>query len=255
MAFTLFPADSSGCEIPRPDCASSAASNSGFPSRRTGVVGLKGQLRGVTLVEAMFSLGILAMFMLGFLGTFVQSRRVTEGSVLHAAATSMIYGIIEQIKQIDYANLPNNELDPAEPTGTKARPYVRVRIDQNNIQWLSVKKTDASTAAAPTTPQGPTTTPAPGATATDVGAIDNLIGSIPLSTVTGTTSQEINLNIWVWVDEIAAGGTWSAEATAPVPDASEVKKVTVVYTYQYQDGSRTRTIRDREVFLRTRYDQ
>ena len=65
------------------------------------------------------------------------------------------------------------------------------------------------------------------------------------STVTGTASQEINLDIWVWIDEIPDAAN----------DVSEVKKVTVVYTYSYQDGRVTRTIRDREVFLRTRFDQ
>jgi hypothetical protein len=56
-------------------------------------------------------------------------------------------------------------------------------------------------------------------------------------------SQQINLNLWVWIDEIPSG------------DASEVKKVTVVYTYSYMDGSAERFVRDREVFLRTRFDQ
>jgi hypothetical protein len=47
----------------------------------------------------------------------------------------------------------------------------------------------------------------------------------------------------VWIDEIPSG------------DANEVKKVTVVFTYSYMDGSTERFVRDREVFLRTRFDQ
>jgi Prokaryotic N-terminal methylation motif len=210
--------------------------------------------RGVTLVEAMFSLLIMAMFMLGFLGAFVQSRRVTESSVLHAAATSMVYGIIEQIKELDYATLlPNHAVDPSAPTGTNpasptgeayaSAPYVRVRINQSTIFWLGVVHTPASTAANPTTPQGPTTTPAPGITPT--GAINNQIGNIPLSSVTGTMSQQINLNIWVWVDDIPD----------PTNDVTQMKKVTVIYTYSYRDGGSTKTVCDREVFLRSRYDQ
>ena len=215
----------------------------------------------ITLVEVMVSMTLMATVMLSFIGTFIQSRRATEASVLHAAATSMIYGIIEQIKELDYDSLlPNYELDPQEPTGTKARPYIRVRINQGTPIWISVKHTVKSTAAAPTTPKGPTTTPSPGASYVGVGAdgsdaIENWIGSIPLSTVTGTTSQQINLDLWVWIDEIGNTGTWSAEATQPVPDSTDVKKVTIVYTYQYLDGSTTRTVRDREVFVRTAYDQ
>lgn len=196
----------------------------------------------------MVSLTLMATVMLSFISAFIQSRRVTESSVLHAAATSMIYGIIEQIKELDYATLvPNYEVDPYAPTGVGAPvpPYVRVRINQSVVKWLQVVHTLASTVAAPTTPQGPTTTPAPNATAASVGAVDNWIGAIPLSTVTGSTSQQINLNIWLWIDEIPDTDH----------DVANVKKFTLVYTYSYQDGSTTRIVRDREVFLRTRYDQ
>lgn len=204
--------------------------------------------RGLTLVEVMISLILMATVMLGFISAFIQSRRVTESSVLHAAATSMIYGLVEQIKELDYRTLvPSYEVDPYAPTGTGApvTPYVRVRISQNIVKWLTVVHTLESTITAPTTPQGPTTTPAAAATAASLGAIDNWIGSIPLSTVTGTTSQQINLNIWLWIDEIPDLSR----------DVAHVKKFTLIYTYSYQDGSMTRTIRDREVFLRTRYDQ
>jgi len=196
----------------------------------------------------MVALTLMATVMLGFISAFIQSRRVTESSVLHAAATSMIYGLIEQIKELDYATLvPSDEVDPYAPTGTGAPvpPYVRVRINQSTVKWIQVVHTLASTVAAPTTPQGPTTTPSPNATAASVGAVDNWIGAIPLSTVTGSVSQQINLNLWLWIDEIPDTSH----------DVANVKKFTLVYTYSFQDGSATRTIRDREVFIRTRYDQ
>jgi type II secretory pathway pseudopilin PulG len=192
---------------------------------------------GLTLVEMMVSLTLMATVMLAFIGTFVQARRVTESAVLHAAATSLVYGIIEQIKQLDYTTLlPNYETDPFAPT-SKTPPYVRVRINQSTVVWIKVVHTTLGT-----TPQGPTTTPGATATAASVGAQQNYIGSIPLSTVTGTTSQQINLDLWMWIDEIGSG------------DAQEVKKVTLVYTYSYLDGKVERIVRDREVFLRTRFD-
>ena len=202
--------------------------------------GKRANQNGLTLVEVMVSLTLMATVMLSFIGTFVQSRRVTESSVLHAAATAMIYGIVEQIKQLDYSTLlPNYETDAYAPV-TQTPPYVRVRINQSTVFWIRVVHT-----AAPGAPAAPTATPPPTATAATVGAIDNYIGAIPLSTVTGTTSQQINLNIWMWIDEIPDTAN----------DVSEVKKVTVVYTYSYMDGTRERVVRDREVFLRTRFDQ
>jgi hypothetical protein len=202
----------------------------------------------LTLVEVMVSLTLMATVLISFVGTFIQSRRVTESSVLHAAATSLVYGLIEQIKELDYSTLvPSFEVDPYAPTGTGAPvpPYVRVRINQSVVKWIQVVYTAASTVAAPTTPQAPTSTPLSDATAASVGAIDNYMGAIPLSTVTGSTSQQINLNIWMWIDEMP-------DLTH---DVANVRRCTLVYTYSFQDGGKTRSVRDMEVFLRTRYDQ
>jgi prepilin-type N-terminal cleavage/methylation domain-containing protein len=208
---------------------------------------------GLTLVEVMITLTIFAMFMAGFLGTFMQSRRLTESSVLHAACTSVVYGIIEQIKQLDYpSSLPSGVADPTEASTNVSPfiPFIRVRINQNQIAFLRTKFTPAPSSGAPT-PQAPTTTPGALATAqavfggTNYASYNNYISSIPLSTVTGSMSQTLNLQLWIWIDEIPS----SAD------DVSECKKVTVVYTYSYQDGGTTRTIRNREVFLRTRFDR
>ena len=210
----------------------------------------------------MCSIFILGLVMLGLIGNFVQSRRVTESAVLHAAATSLVYGMIEQIKETEYATmLPNYEDDPSVPVVAgvpiSTPPYIRLRLNQEKIVWLKVVHTpntdeDPDTEDIPP-PQGPTFTPGPLEAVT--GAVDNWMGSIPLSTVTGSMSQQINLNIWVWIDNISNKGVWSAEGTQPKPDCADVKKITIIYTYQYQDGGKTRTIRDREVILRTPFDQ
>ena len=116
----------------------------------------------------------------------------------------------------------------------------RVRVNQDLTQWLRVVYTPA-----PGTPAAPTTTPALGSTAASLGAIDNTIGPLPLSTTTGTQAQNLVLSVWLWVDEMP-------DTTR---DVAEVKRITMVYTYTFNDGRSTRTVRDREVFLRTRYDQ
>ena len=194
----------------------------------------------------MVSMILLATVMVGFISTFVQSRRVTEASVLHAAASSLVYGVVEQIKGLEYTStLPStvDDFDPADPaTILGTAPFVRVRLNQDKTVWLRVVYTRVTDS--PNTPKGPTTTPDALATAASLGAIDNFLGNLPLSTVTGTASQNLALNIWVWIDELAPAG-----------DVSEVKKVTLIYTYSYLDGSKERIIRDREVFLRTRFDQ
>jgi hypothetical protein len=230
-----------------PDDALGALESAGSPPECIRRLKFAGGTRAVTLVETMFAFGIMALFMLGFMGTFLQSRRVTEANILHAAATSLVYGIIEQIKGLDYTTLlPNAQPDPNDPncpTGQTAPYYtLRVRINPDLTVWLkpvyNIATTDNPTWATPSLPIAPT---AP----TPTGAIDNVLGNLPLSTVTGTTAQNLALNVWIWIDEVPKRND----------DVSEVKKITIIYTYRYNDGSSVRTVRDGEVFIRTRYDQ
>jgi Tfp pilus assembly protein PilV len=202
--------------------------------------------RALTLVEVMVAMALMAGVMLGFIGTFVQSRRATEGSVLQSAATSLVYGLFEQMKGLDYQTLmPSYDVDPYadDEDATKVPPYIRLRLHQDKTTWLRVVHT--RTTDSPNTPKAPLTCPSATATAQSVGAIDNLISNLPLSTVTGTSSQDLSLNLWVWIDEIPN----------VAKDVSDVKRVTVVYTYTYKDVNGTKTVREMEVFLRTRYDQ
>lgn len=188
----------------------------------------------------MVAMAVLAACMVGFLGTFVQSRRITENSVMHAAATGLVYGIIEQMKGLDYTTLmPSVEEDPEAPSGTEP-PYIRVRVSQDQTYWLQCVYTLSEEE-----PKAPTSTPSATATAESLGAIDNVIGPLPLSSVTGTTSQKLTMNVWVWIDEMPDTDN----------DVVDVKRVTVVYTYTVNDGGTNRVIRDREVFIRTFFNQ
>lgn len=193
-------------------------------------------------MEVMVATTLMATTLLGFLGAFIQSRRVTESSVLHAAATSLVYGIVEQIKTFDYTTLvPSTTTDPdqatydAFPGSGKSAPYIRVRLNQDQVTWLQCKTTGGA----------PDSRPAVSATATSLNVPDNVVGPLALSSVSGTSSQPLTLHIWIWIDEIPDS----------TKDVSDVKKITLVYSYSYLDGNQSRTVVDREVFLRTRYDQ
>ena len=235
-----------------PDCAPPAAPSPVSASRPARSWFVR-RCRALTLVEVMVSMVILSTVLLGFISAFIQSRRVSEASVLHAACTSMVYGMIEQMKGFSYEDkLPNFAVDPDSPKSVQDAaqpsppnpnppiPSVRVRLDQDRIVWLETVFTPWDpTGKFP--PRAPIALPASTAVAADVGAIDNYLGSIPLSTVTGTRSQEIALTVWLWIDEIPKG------------DATQVKKITMVYTYSYNEGSVTRIIRDMEVFISTDY--
>ncbi|MFI5356216.1 MAG: prepilin-type N-terminal cleavage/methylation domain-containing protein [Opitutales bacterium] len=194
----------------------------------------------LTLIEVMIAMFILATVLMAFLGAFIQARRISESSVMHAAATSLVYGIVEQIKGLSYSDLlPSTVADPNAPV-TTSPPYIRVRINQDLIVWLQTVYTTAGNA-----PQGPTATPPVSATAASLGAIDNVIGPLPLSSIAGATSQKLTMHMWVWVDEVPN----SAQ------DVLDAKQITIVYTYTYNDGNNVKTVINREVFIRTPFDQ
>jgi hypothetical protein len=179
----------------------------------------------------------MAMFLLGFLNTFVMSRRITEGSVIQSAASSLVDGLVEQMKMIPYDQMPSTTTDTQQTLydafgGSKTPPYIRVRLNQDQLTWLLCTNNLLKT-----TFVAPTSTP------TSTSVLDatqkNTLGPFKLSSVSGANSQPLTVNLWVWVDQIANG------------DIVDAKCVTVVYAYNFNDGHTVRSVINREVFVRS----
>lgn len=219
--------------IPRPP------SRQNLPKRRARLSDRK----GLTLVEAMVAMFLMAGFMLGFLDTFLQSRRATEETILHTAATSVVYGLIEQMKGLNYDfGLPITSTDPdqsdydAFPDGAKSPPYIRVRLNQDQATWLRcVNNLNPANYTAPQT--------TPGSLAELDANMRNTIGPLSMSNVAGAKSHSLRLFVWVWVDSIAD----------PNADVTDAKAVTLVYAYEFNSGIGVRTIIKRETFVTTRF--
>lgn len=201
----------------------------------------------MTLIEVMVASFLLAGVMLGILATFIQSRRSTEAAILQAATSSFVYGIVEQLKTIPYKPSTATEAnslpavtagDATFPAGGTTQqpsanlPYIRVRINQDEYFWLQVVYTQA-----PTAPAAPVNVPAVSTAAATIGAKDNFVK------VRISDTQTLTVNFWVWVDEIPD----------PTKDVLDVKKITLIYTYTFNDAGRQRLIRDREVIIRTKF--
>jgi Tfp pilus assembly protein PilV len=195
----------------------------------------------MTLVEAAIALTMMAVFLLGFLGTFLQSRRLTEGSVMDSVATSLMYGLVEQMKELSYDTMlpisgavdPDQAVYDAFPGSGKSLPYIRVRLNRDQATWLQC--TFNTNTAALSAPQE-----APSSTSTLDAAMCNTVGPLALSSVSGGTAQQLTLKVWVWVDAIANNAQ----------DVADAKCVTLVYAYDVNVGGRTRTMIKRETFIR-----
>lgn len=190
--------------------------------------------RAFSLVEIMVAGAVMGIMSLGMLQALLQSRRVTEGSILQNSALNIMQGYIEQLKNMDYADLtvspasgtaeidltPDNELDN-DPTDTSIDPLV-----------LPLQLSTGSP---------PSTIPAIGSPA-PTGAVDNERKVlIRYTSLTPTEADKITVNFWIWVKDL----------TGEVTDLSEAKAITIIYTYTVRDGGRIKRFRHQIRSIRT----
>lgn len=188
------------------------------------------------MVEIMVAGAVMGIMSLGMLQAMLQSRRVTEGSILQNSALNIMQGYIEQLKNMDYADLtvspavgagsveidltPDNELDN-DPTDTSIDPLI-----------LPLQLSHGT---------APTTVPAIGASA-PLGAVDNERRVlIRYTSLTPTEADRITVNFWIWVKDL----------TGEVTDLSEAKSITIIYTYTVRDGGRIKRFRHQIRSIRT----
>lgn len=178
-------------------------------------------IKGLTLIEVIFSLLLLAMCTLGVLQAMLQSRRMTEGSIRQATVASLVQGYLEQIKSIKYS---------ADGTGTNALPSSPSTTPADTAAWatnsVSVKDSGQfdkiiylAVSPAPTGFPDVTTLPTDASLFTESVDIDG-------------TAAKSELKLWVWVETLS--GT----------NVVNCKAITIVYEWTTWDGKRTRKFSD-----------
>lgn len=172
-------------------------------------------LSGFTLIEILIASLVMTIMFGGLLAMMIQSRRLTDGSVVQNSAVTILQGYIEQMKNMDYASLA---VSPASAPGTAIT--VPTVLDESTPDPLTVSWG---------TP--PSTIPAIGAS-NPLGAVDNN-KTIAMKNPAVTPADTLNLNIWLWVQDLTGTAT----------DVTNSKAVTMIYTYQFRDGGRIRSYR------------
>lgn len=217
--------------------------------------------KGMTLVEVVIALSILALSLGGILAALIQSRRLTEGSVAQNSALTIVQGYVEQMKNMELMQIVNSATDPASggipslgssfniPTRFKEPPTTG---SDNGLDTLNT-----STGAPPSLSLlkpgvTPSVNPAPGGGT----IVDNLKDFSDNSGLQGTATAwstiwphaqnfptpsslvqtstaypgDLHLNMWVWVQDLS--GT--------TPNATAVYGITLIYTWQFTDGNKIR---------------
>lgn len=218
---------------------------------------------GMTLVEVTLAMAILAMLLGGILAALIQSRRLTEGSVSQNSALTIVQGYMEQMKNMDLKDVVNSPTDPASGgvPDLSGNFYIPTRLkdpptsgSDNGLDALQTSTGTPPPLSAFTPGITPATNPSGSGVIKDnlkdfsdnsgsTGAASTWAAiwpgrqNDPVSTqVTGTTFTpcpgDLHLNIWVWIQDLSGTTAY----------ASKVYAITVIYTWQFQDGKKTRYI-------------
>ncbi|MBP9913187.1 MAG: prepilin-type N-terminal cleavage/methylation domain-containing protein [Opitutaceae bacterium] len=169
---------------------------------------------GFTLVEVMVSSMVMVILLGGVLATLIQSRRLTEGSIYQNSTVTIMQGYIEQIKSMEFSQV---NISPA------STPTIPVTI----ATVLDQDTPDALTLSVGTPP---TSMPAIGVVPT--GAVNNL-KVVDINNTPTNTKDDLNMTLWIWVQDL----------TGVSANVSNAKAITLIYTWQFKDGTRTRTYR------------
>ena len=215
--------------------------------------------RGLTLVEVMFATGVLTLVMGGLLATFMQSRRLTEGSVYQNAALTIVQGYIEQMKNMDIGQLVGGYDASGNPVLNTGSFSIPVYYDDLTLDAL---QTSTGTPPAITSVNSGVT-PSGGAVvdnlktfdmtkdldATDMSNVDDLnyamtaqvtwpsvwpgAQNYPPTTVR-SGKNDLHLNVWVWIKD----------ESVTAQRSSKIYSITLIYTWAYTDGGRVKYMSD-----------
>lgn len=211
----------------------------------------------MTLVEVMFSVGVFAIAVGGLLATFMQSRRLTEGSVFQNAALTIVQGYVEQIKNMDIGQMVGGTDAAGNPLLNTGSYSIPVFYDKNTPDSLQTSTGTPPTIAAVNA----------GVTPAGLGIVDNLktfdmakdldaasqanvddlhysttaqvawssvwpgAQNYPATTVK-TGRNDLHLNVWVWIKD----------ESVTAHRANRIFSITLIYTWAYADGGRVRYI-------------
>lgn len=213
----------------------------------------------MTLIEVMFAVAVLLLALGGLLATFMQSRRLTEGSVYQNAAVTIVQGYIEQMKNMDIGQMVGGYDSSGNPqlnTGSFVIPvyYSDATVDsiktstgtpptiaminsgvtptgaQDNLKGFDMAKNLAATNMNSTDTLSYSSTAQGAWTSVWPGALDYTTANP--ATTTGLT--DLHLNVWVWITDVSA----------PAQRSTKIYAITVIYTWAYTDGGRVRYATD-----------
>lgn len=187
---------------------SRAPARAGRPRRRS--------TRGMTLVEVATAVGLIAMISTSLIAASILTRRLTEIAVYQSSVAAIMQGYLEQIKNMPYDMLP---LSPPAGTSTTSGTYV-------GQYSLATQKDDVTADPLTLSPLAPLTPASLSPPAVPTSVYDNT------KIFDVNRAADLTLHIWVWIEDLTPGGYGATQ---------QAKVITLVYMWQIQDGTNTRS--------------
>jgi prepilin-type N-terminal cleavage/methylation domain-containing protein len=229
--------------------------------------------RGMTLTEVMVAMLIFGLMSAGVVAGLVQSRRLTEGSVAQASAQAAVESYMDQLESMSLQQLLNlDSNNNPQWTPLYAIPTQKTEDPVTGLDPLVWSNIAAANPPAqgfgglPTIPQLSTLRLTPGVT--PAGVVDNL-KEIPADTnnpgaqttwngktgiwpganygtanlpedsngnVIQPHTNNLHVNIWVWVSDLSDPNPAVDATLNPTGNAQAVYGITIIYTWQFNNG-------------------
>lgn len=172
--------------------------------------------RGLTLVEVTIAIGVIAILSTSLVAASILIRRLTETAVYQSSVAAIMQGYLEQIKNIPYDLVP---LSPPAGTDRTASTYA-------TLYAIPTQKDDVTADAIILSPLAPL-------------SLANLtLPNVPSSVYNNVKVFDVNragdltISLWAWVQDVTPSGYGATQ---------QAKAITILYMWQVQDGSITRS--------------
>ena len=177
---------------------------------------------GFTLIEVMIAGAVLGLLCVGILATLIQSRKLTEGSLYQSSANTVMQGYVEQIKNMEFSDLPYTTsagvVVPGSVAGSPSSLLTRSINRALNSSGEMENVSDVLRISTATTIPEPKTilssTP-------PAGVVEN-IKTFDINNSEGNPKDDLRLRIWLWITDVSDSSV----------DATQVRGITIIYSWR-----------------------
>jgi prepilin-type N-terminal cleavage/methylation domain-containing protein len=171
--------------------------------------------RGMTLVEVVTAMGVVALVSTSLIGASILNRRLTEVAIYSSSVTAIMQGYLEQIKNMPYDMLPLSPAAGTSMSGSYSTTYV-----------VTTQKDDVTSDTLVLSPLSPLRTSDLHPPTVPSGVYDNS------KTFDVNRAGDLTVHVYLWVEDKTPSGTGATQ---------QAKAITLLYMWQFRDGNATRS--------------